>query len=93
MAREEQTDWKQRKFFSKGRGARKLPMDLDYKNPFALRPFLTERFKIIPRRITGLSAADQRVLTVAVKRARHMAFIPYTTAQLTEDRAGRRNPK
>ena len=51
----------------------------DYKDPDALRPFLTDRFKIVPRRITGTCAYHQRQLTKAVKRARLLALLPYTT--------------
>ena len=52
-------------------------MDIDYKNPKALRMFITERGKIIPRRITGTCAKHQRELTVAIKQARQIAFLPY----------------
>jgi small subunit ribosomal protein S18 len=44
-----------------------------------LQHFLTERGKIVPRRITGNCAKHQRELTVAIKRARQMALLPYTT--------------
>jgi small subunit ribosomal protein S18 len=44
-----------------------------------LRRFITERGKILPRRITGNCALHQRQLTVAIKRARVMALLPYTT--------------
>ena len=50
---------------------------IDYKNFRLLREFLTERGKIIPRRITGNSAFHQRQLTVAIKRARYMALLPF----------------
>ena len=51
---------------------------LDYKNPEQLKKFVNERGKILPRRITGNCAKHQRALTVAVKRARHVALLPYT---------------
>jgi len=51
---------------------------IDYKNYRLLKEFLTERGKIIPRRITGNSAKHQRMLTRAIKRARYMALLPYT---------------
>ena len=54
---------------------------IDYKNKYLLKGYVTERFKIVPRRISGLCATHQRQLTVAIKRARHLALIPYTTAQ------------
>ena len=69
------------KSFHKRSKFRPLPDGFDYKNRHALTPFLTERFKILPRRITGLSAGDQRKLTLAIKRARHLAVIPYTSSQ------------
>ena len=49
----------------------------DYKNPDMLRRCTTERGKILPARITGTCAKHQRALTVAVKRARHLALMPY----------------
>jgi len=53
---------------------------IDYKNPAILRGFLTERGKIMPRRITGTCARHQRELAVAIKRARTLALLPYVTA-------------
>ena len=52
----------------------------DYKDPTQLRYFITERGKIVPRRISGLTAVQQRQLTVAIKRARTIALLPYTSA-------------
>ena len=49
----------------------------DYKDPARLKRFLTERGKILPRRITGLSAKQQRSIALAIKRARHLALLPY----------------
>ncbi len=51
---------------------------IDYKDTRVLKSFLTERGKIIPRRIYGTCAKHQRELTTAIKRARHIALIPYT---------------
>ncbi len=61
-----------------------LPKDhrFDYKNVAELRHFITERGKIIPRRISGVSARQQRDLTLAVKRARNIALLPYTTGNV-----------
>jgi len=53
--------------------------DIDYKDVPRLRRFLSERGKIIPRRVTGTCARHQRQLTVAIKRARHLAFLPYVS--------------
>lgn len=50
---------------------------IDYKDVDLLRKFITERGKILPRRITGLTAKQQRDLTVAIKRARLIALLPF----------------
>jgi small subunit ribosomal protein S18 len=55
-------------------------LGIDYKDPRTLRLFTTERGKIIPRRISGNCAKHQRMITVAIKRARNIALLPYTTA-------------
>ena len=49
---------------------------IDYKDTAKLRRYLSERGKILPRRTTGTCAAHQRQLTVAIKRARHIALLP-----------------
>ena len=51
--------------------------EIDYKDVAKLRKYISERGKILPRRITGNCAKHQRALTVAIKRARHMALMPY----------------
>ena len=51
--------------------------NIDYKDVPRLKRYLSDRAKIIPRRVTGTCARHQRQLTVAVKRARHLAFLPY----------------
>ncbi|MBQ8002434.1 MAG: 30S ribosomal protein S18 [Clostridia bacterium] len=51
---------------------------IDYKDVAKLRRFVSERAKILPRRITGTCAKHQRQLTTAIKRARHIALIPYS---------------
>ncbi|MBZ4670189.1 MAG: 30S ribosomal protein S18 [Oscillospiraceae bacterium] len=50
---------------------------IDYKDVARLRKCITERAKILPRRVTGTCAYHQRELTVAIKRARHIALLPY----------------
>jgi small subunit ribosomal protein S18 len=50
---------------------------IDYKDVFKLRKYITERGKILPRRISGNCAYHQRELTVAIKRARNVALIPF----------------
>jgi small subunit ribosomal protein S18 len=54
---------------------------IDYKDVDLLRKFVTERGKILPRRITGLTAQPQRDLTVAIKRARILALLPYVNGE------------
>ena len=51
---------------------------IDYKDERRLQRFLTERGKIVPRRISGTCAQHQRQLTTAMKRARHLALLPFT---------------
>ena len=71
----------------KGRGGagarRKLLSDeivakVDYKNPQILRGFVTDRGKMIPRRISGASARQQRVISTALRRARMLALLPFS---------------
>ena len=50
---------------------------IDYKDGNKLKRFISERGKILPRRITGTCAEHQRAVTVAVKRARQLAILPY----------------
>ena len=50
---------------------------IDYKDVATLRKFISERGKILPRRITGTCASHQRAITTAIKRARHIALLPY----------------
>ena len=52
---------------------------IDYKGPEFLKKFLNEQGKILPRRITGTSVKFQRKVATAVKRARHLALLPYVT--------------
>ena len=54
---------------------------IDYKDVDLLRKFITERGKILPRRITGLTAQQQRALTSAIKRARILALLPFINAE------------
>lgn len=57
------------------------PQVFDYKDADALRRYLTEGGKILPRRLTGLNAKQQRRLTTAIKRARHLALLPYVRTE------------
>ncbi|MEM9006548.1 MAG: 30S ribosomal protein S18 [Cyanobacteria bacterium P01_F01_bin.86] len=54
---------------------------IDYKDVDLLRKFITERGKILPRRISGLTAQQQRNLTTAIKRARALALLPYVNRE------------
>ena len=74
-----------RGFRRRGIGRRKVcrfcadkAMMIDYKDSRTLGNFLSERGKIIPSRITGNCASHQRLLTLAIKRARTVALLPYT---------------
>lgn len=51
---------------------------LDYKNPDTLKKFINDKGKILPRRATGACAKHQRAITLEIKRARHIAVLPYT---------------
>ena len=53
--------------------------EIDYKDTARLRKFTSDRGKILPRRVTGTCACHQRELTSAIKRARHVALLPYST--------------
>jgi small subunit ribosomal protein S18 len=54
---------------------------IDYKDIRRLQRFLTERGKILPRRATGLTAKQQRQVSIAIKRARHIALLPYVKVE------------
>ena len=51
---------------------------VDYKDTVKLKRYISERGKILPRRISGNCAKHQRALTIAIKRSRHVALMPYT---------------
>ncbi len=53
--------------------------DIDYKDVARLRRYISERAKILPRRITGTCAKHQRQLTLAIKKARHIVLLPYSS--------------
>lgn len=54
---------------------------IDYKDTDLLKKFISERGKILPRRVTGTNAKYQRKLTIAIKRARMMALLPYVSGE------------
>ena len=53
--------------------------NIDYKDINRLKRYVSERAKIVPRRMTGVCSKHQRLLTVAIKRARHLAMMPYVS--------------
>jgi small subunit ribosomal protein S18 len=55
-------------------------LSIDYKDPQSLRYFITDRSKIVPRRISGTCAKHQRAISTAIKRARVIALLPFTHA-------------
>ena len=78
-------DGEDRRGLKGGRGAtrRKLLSEeifskVDYKNPQVLRSFVTDRGKMIPRRISGASARQQRAISTAIRRARMLALLPFS---------------
>jgi len=74
------TPRKKRNFFHRRKVCRFCAdsgIKIEYREPKTLKYFITERGKIIPRRISGTCAKHQRALTVAIKRARTIALLPY----------------
>jgi small subunit ribosomal protein S18 len=57
---------------------------IDYKDAAKLRPYITDRGKIAPRRKSGTCARHQRALTTAIKRARHLALLPFVASHLQQ---------
>jgi len=73
----------QKKFFHRRKFCRfcsDSSLKIDYKQPPSLNDFLTERGKIMPRRITGTCSKHQREITIAVKRARSIALLPFAVS-------------
>ena len=68
-------------FFKKRLSPIKPGDPIDYKDVDLLKKFITERGKILPRRLTGLTAKQQRGLTNAVKRARIVALLPFVNPE------------
>ena len=55
---------------------------IDYKDPAKLRPYISDRGKISPRRKSGACAKHQRALATSIKRARHLALLPFVAAHM-----------
>ncbi len=92
--RHERNDRRDRDYDQEGGNRRRAPMRrkvcrfctdkevvADYKNPKLLSYFVTDRGRIIPRRVSGACAMHQRDLTTQIKRARSMALLPFTSTQ------------
>ena len=78
--RRDHTQRKKRRVFHRRKVCRfcaDTSLEINYKDPKSLRYFITERGKIIPRRLSGCCAKHQRTLTHEIKRARTIAFLPY----------------
>ena len=80
-SREDKSDFPRRRPMHRRKKVRALTPEeldnLDYKDAAKLKKFISERGKILPRRITGTCASHQRAITTAIKRARHIALLPY----------------
>ena len=77
-----ETDIEKKRFYVQRRSCRFCAdpnLKISYKDAKTLRQFITERGKIVPRRISGNCAKHQRQVTLAIKKARHLALSPYTT--------------
>ncbi len=68
-------------YFRKRQSPLSTSQVIDYKDVELLHKFVTERGKMLPRRITGLTARQQRALTTAVKRARLVALLPFLNVE------------
>ncbi len=80
MSKERESSWSGRKkHFGPQENVKEI--FIDYKNCDYLRQFITERGKILPRRITGVSAGYQNLLKKAIKRARYMALLPFVSEE------------
>ena len=69
-----------------------LPKSFDYKNTDLLKQFITETGKIMPARVTGVSASNQRKITKSIKIARFLALLPYTDMHQPPQQSHRPNP-
>jgi small subunit ribosomal protein S18 len=78
------TKKKRRRFMLRRKRTLDPTIAIDFKKPDTLKRFITDRGKIIPRRISGATATQQRDITVAIKRARYLALLPYSVAHRPE---------
>lgn len=79
----DRNDKREKKFFKKRfcRFCKDETIPIDYKDARALTPYITERGKIVPRRVTGTCSYHQSKVTTAIKRARIIALLPFTATQ------------
>lgn len=85
MNTDNQKNKKRRRSFTRKKVCRfcaEKNVSVDYRDPSTLKLFVTERGKIIPRRISGNCAYHQRKVSTAIKRARQIALLPYTTSTI-----------
>jgi small subunit ribosomal protein S18 len=75
--RDRQTSWKRMNFKKKACPFESGVLKIDYKDPRTLQKFVSENGKILPCRISMVSARKQRALALAIKRARYLALLPY----------------
>lgn len=78
------TKKKRRRFMLRRKRTLDPSIPIDYKKPDTLKRFITDRGKIIPRRISGATASQQRDITVAVKRARYLSLLPSSVSHRPE---------
>ncbi len=77
MSKYQKINWRRRKKVDPFE--QNVSWKIDYKNPELLKLFVTSTGKILPRRITGVNARNQRKLRQEILRARHISLLPYTT--------------
>lgn len=75
---------KRRRFMLRRKRTLDPTIVIDFKKPDTLKRFITERGKIIPRRISGATAEQQRDITIAIKRARYLSLLPLSVAHRPE---------
>ena len=75
---------KRRRFMLRRKRTLDPSISIDFKKPDTLKRFITDRGKIIPRRISGATASQQRAITTEIKRARYLALLPYAVTHRPE---------
>jgi len=75
---------KRRRFMLRRKRTLDPSIAIDFKKPDTLKRFITDRGKIIPRRISGATASQQRAITTAIKRARYLSLLPYAVTHRPE---------